>query len=107
MSASSGGVPRFGIAGLLMLLVVLLCALIVLYPVVFIVAELFNVGEPGVFPPEAISLANYAAMAQDVGVLVNTLLVAFGATIMAVAIGFILAWILTRTTFRAGRGWNG
>ena len=36
-------------------------------------------------------------MADDVDVLVNTLLVAFGATIMAVVIGFVLAWILTRT----------
>jgi iron(III) transport system permease protein len=96
MSGSTHGVPRFGIAGLLMLLVVLLCASLVLYPVVFIIAESFNVGEPGVFPPEALSLSNYAAMAQDVGVLVNTLLVAGGATIMAVVIGFLLAWILTR-----------
>ena len=103
MRALSAGVPRFGIAGLLMLLVLLLCAAIVLYPVVFIVAESLNVGEPGVFPPEEISLRNFAAISEDVGVLVNTLLVAFGATIMAVVIGFVLAWILTRTNI-PGRG---
>src|ERR1700761_1682538 len=97
MSALTRGVPRFGIAGLLMLLVLLLCAAIVVYPVVFIVAESLNVGEPGVFPPEAISLKNFASMSDDIGVLVNTLLVAFGATVMAVVIGFVLAWILTRT----------
>ena len=34
---------------------------------------------------------------------VNTLLVAFGATVMAVVIGFVLAWILTRTNI-PGRG---
>ncbi len=39
MRTLSRGVPRFGIAGLLMLLVLLLCAAIVLYPVVFIVAR--------------------------------------------------------------------
>jgi len=97
MRALLRGVPRFGIAGLLMLLVLLLCASIVLYPVVFIVAESLNVGEPGVFPPEQLSLRNFASISQDVGVLVNTLLVAFGATVMAVVIGFVLAWILTRT----------
>jgi iron(III) transport system permease protein len=89
--------PRFSIAGLLMLLVLLLCTALVIYPVVFIVAESINVGEPGVFPPNEISLRNFASMAEDVDVLVNTLLVAFGATIMAVVIGFVLAWILTRT----------
>jgi iron(III) transport system permease protein len=97
MRTLSRGVPRFGIAGLLMLLVLLLCAAIVLYPVVFIVAESLNVGEPGVFPPEQISLRNFASISEDVGVLANTLMVAFGATIMAVVIGFVLAWILTRT----------
>jgi hypothetical protein len=89
--------PSFSIAGLVMLLILLLCAALVIYPVVFIVAESINVGEPGVFPPGEISLHNFAGMAEDVDVLVNTLLVAFGATIMAVVIGFVLAWILTRT----------
>src|SRR3954452_11086503 len=89
--------PQLGIAGLLMLLILLLCAALVIYPVVFIVAESFNVGEPGVFPPEELSLHNFAAMRQDFGILMNTLLVALGATIMAVIIGFVLAWILTRT----------
>ena len=90
-------VPRLSIATLLMLLVLLLCAALVIYPVVFIVAESFNMGEAGVFPPPEIGLHNFAAMADDVDVIANTLLVAFGATIMAVTIGFILAWILTRT----------
>ena len=89
--------PRMGIATLLMLLVLLLCAALVVYPVVFIIAELLNVGEPGVFPPTEISLHNFAVMKDDVDVLANTLLVAAGATVMAVAIGFVLAWILTRT----------
>ncbi|HVZ09519.1 ABC transporter permease [Rhodopila sp.] len=97
MRALSLRLRGIGIPGLLMLLVVLLCAALVVYPVVFIVAESLNVGEPGVFPPEAISLANYAGMRRDLDVLVNTLLVAFGATVMAVVIGFVLAWILTRT----------
>ena len=89
--------PRLSIATLLMLLILLLCAALVVYPVVFIVAESINIGDPGVFPPGEISLHNFAVMSEDMDVIVNTLLVAFGATIMAVTIGFVLAWILTRT----------
>lgn len=94
---SAAVIRRVPPASLLMLLVLLPCAALVLYPVVFIVAEAFNVGEPGVFPPEATSLGNFARMADDARILGNTLLVAGAATIMAVAIGFVLAWILTRT----------
>jgi iron(III) transport system permease protein len=97
MNSLSRALPRFNIAGLVMLLILLLCAALVIYPVVFIVAESINVGEPGVFPPSEISLSNFAGMTEDADVLVNTLLVAFGATVMAVVIGFVLAWILTRT----------
>jgi iron(III) transport system permease protein len=97
MNSLVRALPRFSIAGLVMLLILLLCAALVIYPVVFIVAESINVGEPGVFPPSEISLSNFAGMTEDVDVLVNTLLVAFAATIMAVVIGFVLAWILTRT----------
>ncbi len=89
-------------SSVLMWLVLLPCAALVLYPVVFIVAESLNVGEPGVFPPEAISLANFAALRDDVSIIVNTLMVAFGATVMAVIIGFSLAWILTRTNLPGG-----
>ena len=96
--------PRLSVAGLLMLLVLALCAALVIYPVVFIIAELVNTGEAGIFPPPAIGLENFAAMSEDVDVIVNTLLVAFGATIMAVVIGFVLAWILTRTNI-PGRSW--
>jgi iron(III) transport system permease protein len=96
--------PRFSVAGLLMLLVLALCVAVVIYPVVFIIAESINTGEAGVFPPPAIGLENFAGMSEDVDVIVNTLLVAFGATIMAVIIGFILAWILTRTNI-PGRSW--
>src|ERR1700756_2927237 len=73
------------------------CAALVLYPVVFIVSESLNVGEPGVFPPEAISLANFPGLRDDAAIIVNTLIVALAATAIAVIIGFALAWILTRT----------
>jgi iron(III) transport system permease protein len=89
-------------SSVLMWLVLLPCAALVLYPVVFIVSESLNVGEPGVFPPEAISLANFAGLKDDAAIIANTLMVAFAATVMAVIIGFALAWILTRTNIPGG-----
>ncbi|MEA2767439.1 MAG: iron(III) transport system permease protein [Acetobacteraceae bacterium] len=97
MNVFARAMPRLGIANLLMLLILLLCAILVLYPVVFIVAESLNTGEAGVFPPSQIGLGNFAGMADDLDVIFNTLLVAFSATVVAVVIGFVLAWILTRT----------
>jgi iron(III) transport system permease protein len=78
-------------------LVVLLCGSLVLYPVVFLVTESFNIGEPGVFPPEAFGWDNYRNLYEDSRILGNTALVACLATVMAVVFGFTLAWILTRT----------
>jgi iron(III) transport system permease protein len=88
---------------MLMLLLLLPCTLLVVYPVVFIVAESLNTGEPGVFPPESASFANFRAMADDFGIIGNTLMVAGAATVLAVVLGFVLAWILTRTNV-PGRG---
>ncbi len=77
--------------------VLLVCGGLVLYPVVFLVAESLNVGEPGVFPPEQLGLDNFRNLYEDSRILLNTALVAGLATAMAVAFGFALAWILTRT----------
>jgi iron(III) transport system permease protein len=78
-------------------LVVLTCGSLVLYPVVFLVTESFNVGDPGQFPPELLGLGNYSNLYEDARILGNTALVACLATILAVLFGFTLAWILTRT----------
>jgi iron(III) transport system permease protein len=78
-------------------LVVLTCGSLVLYPVVFLVTESFNVGDPGQFPPALLGLDNYSNLYEDARILGNTALVACLATIMAVLFGFTLAWILTRT----------
>ena len=78
-------------------LVLLTCGSLVLYPVVFLVSESFNVGEPGVFPPEILGFSNYFNLYEDSKILTNTALVAGLATVMAIVFGFTLAWILTRT----------
>lgn len=94
---------KLGVGGLLMVLLLGLCGILVTYPVVFLVAESLNTGEPGMFPPESISLSNFASIADDVGIIGNTLLVALVATLVAVVLGFVLAWILSRTNI-PGRG---
>ncbi|HEY4192155.1 MAG TPA: iron ABC transporter permease [Mesorhizobium sp.] len=85
------------------LLILVVCGFLVLYPVVFLVAESLNIGDPQIFPPEEIGLANYLESALDWTVIGNTLRVAFVATIISVTVGFVLAWILTRTRI-PGRG---
>jgi len=71
--------------------------LMVAYPVFFLIVESLNTGEAGVFPPESYGFANFVDMIGDAKVLWNTAYVAGISTIMAVLIGLVLAWILTRT----------
>ena len=70
----------------------------------YLVAESRNVGEPDVFPPTAFGVSNYLDLIDDWYALGNTAFVACFATIMAVAIGFLSAWTLTRTNL-PGRAW--
>src|SRR5215475_7061837 len=84
--------------GAITLPVLLVVAFLVLLPVVFLLEESLNTGDPMAFPPQQYGLANYAAMLEeDLQVIVNTVVIAVTATMMAVVIGFTLAWILTRT----------
>ena len=74
MTLLPGKVPtRLGVGGLLMVMVLLLCGALVIYPVVFLVAESLNTGEPGVFPPPETSLSNFAAIGEDIGIIGDTL----------------------------------
>jgi iron(III) transport system permease protein len=78
---------------------VVVVAFLVLLPLVFLVEESLNVGDPMAFPPREFGIANYIAMFdEDINVLWNTVEIALMATAMAIVIGFSLAWILTRTT---------
>jgi iron(III) transport system permease protein len=90
--------PRFTWQGLITLVVLVVVAFLVLLPVVFLVEESLNIGDPMAFPPQEYGLANYVAMfEEDLQVIINTVVIAVAATVMAVLIGFTLAWILTRT----------
>jgi iron(III) transport system permease protein len=95
-----GGIlrPRFNWQSLITLVVLLTVGFLVLLPVVFLVEESLNVGDPMAFPPKRYGIANYIAMFdEDLEVLTNTVIIAVAATVMAILIGFTLAWILTRT----------
>jgi len=78
-------------------LILTFCGGLVIYPLIYLVAESLNLGDPEVFPPQQLGIDNYGALLEDWHVLANTALVACLATVMAVAIGFLLAWTLTRT----------
>jgi iron(III) transport system permease protein len=81
--------------------VVLAVALLVLLPLVFLVEESLNVGDALAFPPEEYGISNYIEMFdEDLYILTNTVSIAVMATVMAILIGFTLAWILTRTNVR-------
>ncbi len=100
MALTSAGAlrPRFNWQPVVTAAVVLIVAFLVILPLVFLVEESLNTGDPMSFPPEQYGIANYLAIFDDdINILLNTLIIAVMATIMAILIGFTLAWILTRT----------
>ena len=69
----------------------------VLYPVFYLLQAALDVGDPQVRPPTAYGLDNFEAMFNYPQIMLNTLSVSFAATLMALVIGFVMAWILART----------
>src|SRR5262249_18102005 len=88
---------------IVMPLVVLLCGLLVIYPIGFLLSESLNVGDPSTFPPEEFGLDNYFNLTDDYRWLANTVFVSCIATVLAVLFGFLQAWILTRTNIPGRR----
>src|ERR1700693_2783877 len=88
---------RPSVQGVATLVVVVFCGGLVGYPIVYLVAESFNTGEAGTFPPETVGLDNYLNLIDDSRIITNTAFVACIATVMAVVLGFLIAWTLTRT----------
>jgi iron(III) transport system permease protein len=72
-------------------------AVLVLYPVFFLLQAALDVGDPQVRPPTAYGLDNFNGIFQYPQILLNTLTVSVAATVMALIFGFVMAWILTRT----------
>ena len=80
-----------------MTMVIAATAVFVLYPVYYLLQAAFDVGPPNVRPPVAYGLDNFSALGKYWEIMLNTLVVTIAATIMALVIGFLTAWILTRT----------
>jgi len=72
-------------------------AILVLYPVFFLFQAALDVGDPQARPPTAYGFDNFNGILQYPRILLNTLTVSVAATVMALAFGFVMAWILTRT----------
>ena len=72
-------------------------AILVLYPVFFLLQAALDVGDPQVRPPTAYGFDNFNGIFQYPQILLNTLTVSAAATVMALVFGFVMAWILTRT----------
>jgi iron(III) transport system permease protein len=72
-------------------------AVLVLYPVFYLLQAALDVGDPQVRPPTAYGLDNFNGIFQYPQILLNTLTVSVAATVMALVFGFVMAWILTRT----------
>src|SRR5207253_11191753 len=72
-------------------------AVLVLYPIAYLIQASLSVGDPQARPPEAYGLANYADLPRFAHIFGNTLLVAAVATVLAIVVGFAMGWILSRT----------
>jgi iron(III) transport system permease protein len=74
-----------------------LSAVLVLYPIFYLIQAALNVGDPQARPPQEYGLANFGGLFQYPTILWNTFVVAVLATVLAVTIGFVMGWILSRT----------
>jgi iron(III) transport system permease protein len=77
--------------------VAVLAAVFVLYPIYYLVQASLDVGDPDVRPPTAYGFDNFAALPDYSEIMLNTLVVSFAATVMALFFGFLAAWVLNRT----------
>jgi iron(III) transport system permease protein len=85
-------------------LVLVFCGVLVLYPMVYLVVLSVNVGDPQTFPPDEYGIEHYRDLIESWRVIANTAFVACIATVMAILIGFLAAWALTRTQL-PGAAW--
>ena len=72
-------------------------AVLVLYPIAFLIQASLSVGDPQARPPEAYGIDNFTGLTRYAHIFWNTVLVAVVATVLAVAFGFVMGWILSRT----------
>lgn len=67
-------------------------------PLLLIVSMAFNQGDPEALPPTEYGMGPILEVGEHLDWIANTLIIAGGATVVSVALGTALAWILNRTT---------
>jgi iron(III) transport system permease protein len=84
--------------------IVLLIGIFVLYPIFFLLQASLKQGDGTVEGSTGYGLGNFARLPSYGSIVWNTLEVSVVATIIAVVVGFFIAWILTRTNVPFRRG---
>ena len=74
------------------------------YPLFLLLTSAFNVGDPEQFPARVYGFDNFVKLSRHLDWISNTLIVASGGTVLGIAIGVSLAWVIHRTTM-PGRKW--
>ena len=97
MSVAVASAERYSAQRLAGYGVAAVAAVLVLYPVFYLLQAAFDVGDPQTRPPTAYGLDNFQVLFNYPQIMLNTLVVSFAATVMALVIGFVMAWILART----------
>jgi len=97
MSVAAAAAERWSAQRLAGYGVAAVAAVLVLYPVFYLLQAAFDVGDPQTRPPTAYGLDNFQVLLNYPQIMLNTLVVSFAATVMALVIGFVMAWILART----------
>ena len=69
-------------------------AVLVLYPIFYLIQASLSVGDAQARPPEAYGLGNYTDLGRYAHIFGNTLYVAGVASVLAIFFGFAMAWIL-------------
>ena len=75
----------------------MVAGLLVLYPVAYLLQAALNVGDQDARPPTEFGFDNFTGLLAYPQIIINTLTVSFAATVMALILGFTMAWIITRT----------
>lgn len=73
------------------------------FPIFLIVSTAFNVGDPQALPATEFGLANVLSLTDHLDWIANTLILAGGGTVIAIAIAVVTSWILFRTTMPGRR----
>ena len=73
------------------------------YPFFLLLTSAFNVGDPQALPAVEFGFDNFVALTGHLDWIGNTLLIAFGGTVLGITIGVVLAWVIHRTTLPGRR----